>query len=154
MSKQELRMASRPVNPTTQRSFRREVGWQIYVPLAVGVVVLVTLVVVVSSAGVADASLWADLAVVLMAVPACLLGIILFAALVAAGLGLARLTALLPPYSYQVQRTLSRLRAGIVRAADVTVAPFVATRSAGASAQAGMQVVGRLFRRKAGGDDV
>lgn len=152
MNKGESPLAP-PVNPVTQRSFRRQVGWQVYLPLGLGVLALIVLAVALASAGVGDASLWADLSLVLMALPACLLGVILFAALVAAGLGVARLTVLLPPYSFQAQRAMSRLRAAMLRAADVSVSPIVAARSAGASAQAGLQMVGRLFRRKAGGDD-
>ncbi len=153
MNKGEFRRAPLPVNPTTQQSYRRQVRWQVYLPLGLGLLALIVGVGLLARAGVGDPSLWADLALVLMVLPACLLGVILLAALAAAGLGVARLTVLLPPYSYRAQRAMSQLRTGMLRAANVSVTPIVATRSAGASAQAGMQVLGRLFRRKVGGDD-
>ena len=153
MGNAEFPVPPKPVNPMTQRAFRRQVRWQVYLPLALGVLALIGLVVVIARRGVGDASLWADLAVVLMAVPACVLGVVLFAALLAAGLGLARLTMLLPPYAFQAQQALTRLRAGVLRAADLSVTPVVATRSAGASAQAGLRAVKRMFRPKAGGGD-
>ncbi len=154
MDEGEIRKAPLPVNPATQQSFRRQVRWQVYLPLALGLLALIVLVALLARGGVGDPSLWADLTLVLMALPACLLGVILLAALAAAGVGVARLTVLLPPYSFRAQRAMSQLRGGMLRAADVSVIPIVATRSAGASARAGMQVLGRLFRRKAGGEDV
>jgi hypothetical protein len=152
MNDDEFRPAARPVNLKTQASFRRQVRWQVYLPLVLIVLGLVALLVVLASAGVGDTSLWADLSVVLLALPACLLGVVLLAALLAAGVGVARLTALLPPYSFKAQLFLERLRAGMLRAADVSVVPFVAARSAGASARAGSKSVKRMFRRKAGGE--
>lgn len=121
--------APKPVNPATRKSYQQQIRWQVYGPLGLGLVLLGALVVGLGLAGVGDPSLWADLSIVLMAIPFCLLGLVLFAALVAAAFGVSRLVVLLPPYSFRAQRAMGRLRTEVLRAADVSVVPVVAARS-------------------------
>jgi hypothetical protein len=127
--------------------------WQVYAPLALGLVGMLAVIVVVRLAPIGDASLWADLSVVLIAVPFCLLGVVMLAALLVALFGLTRLISLIPPYSFQAQQAMARLRQGVLRAADWSVKPIIATQSTGASAKAGVKGLGRFFRRRMGGKD-
>jgi hypothetical protein len=74
----------RPPNPVTQAAFRRQVRREVYLPIALTVLAIVLLVAVVIVVGYGTRSAWADMALVLLAVPVALLLVVLTAVLAGA----------------------------------------------------------------------
>ena len=136
-----------PANPVTQRQFRRQVQLQVYLPLLAALLALITLVIVFSLQSVGDVSVWADASLVLMAVPICLVGLVLLVAAGAAALGVMRLIGVIPPYAYRVQQGLAQAARQVQGVVDGGARPVVVLESAGASARAALSWLRLQLRR-------
>ncbi len=125
-------------NPVTMAAHRRQVLWQITLPVAV-----VVLVIVLAAAGVVWAgsrssgetttSLWADVSILWLIAPMLILMIIVFAVCVGV-IYLLRLTLRgLPLYSRQLQDILFLVSYRVRKASDAAVEPVLRAHSFSAS---------------------
>lgn len=128
-----------PPNPITQAAHRKQTIWQIWVPFAI-VVVLVLLsavfVVIAGFRGTGDTVLWANISVIWLIVPMLFLTIIFIA--VTAGLVVLLFQALryLPSYSRQLQDVFTTVSFYVRKYSDVAVEPFLKAHSFSASIRA------------------
>ncbi len=119
-------------NPVTQRKHRQEVLWQISVPLAVGV-----LLVLLAAAGVIYAGAtgrgavdrWASISTIWLILPM-LFVTLLFTLLTAAfAYGIIYLIGVLPGYAHKVQDFFVLVESRVKKAADGVVEPALRVQS-------------------------
>ena len=127
-----------PRNPTTHAKHRREVLWQITVPLLVVLILLLGLVGLVIWSGVQanpEVGRWADISLVWLIVPVIILSFIFLLLLSAITFGVIKLIQVLPPYARLAQDFFLRIQARVTGISDRLVRPIVQTKSAAAAAR-------------------
>ena len=132
----------RSPNPVTQAAFRRQVRREVYLPIAMTVLAIVLLVAVVIVVAYGTASAWADMALVLLAVPVAVLLVGLTAVLGAAIYLMLLLIREVPPLTSALQDGAERLEGAVRRGCDAAVQPIFAP----AGLAAGLAVLGRSLR--------
>ena len=112
-------------NPVTRAHHRREILWQVTVPLIVGLLLVAALAGGIILSGVGDAGLWADVSLIWLIAPALALALIPLAILAAMIYGLTFLLGALPPYAQRAQQGFEKIEAGVRRNADRAVEPLL-----------------------------
>jgi hypothetical protein len=123
-------------NPQTEAHHRREVFWQITVPLIIGGAIFVGFVILTIFSSAARVSQNADVALIwLMPLPMlmCLLTVALLGAMV---YGLWKLIVILPGKMFQLQNLFKQIQSFVRMVSDKLVEPFLKAHSAAASAGA------------------
>jgi ABC-type dipeptide/oligopeptide/nickel transport system permease component len=113
-------------NRATQEKHRRNVLWQITLPLVVTIIIGVALAILVSIPG--DSALtsrWSSISIVFMAIPLLFIGIIGLALLILLAYGLARLLHIIPPYARLLQNYMDFLGARIKDIANKLAKPIM-----------------------------
>jgi len=138
----ETQLLNRNVrNPLSEATHRREVLWQITIPFALGVILILAVAIVVGIGGTAggNVSLLADLSLIWLIIPA-LIAMLIFTILLSAILyGVIRLIGVLPYYALRTLDFLQRVQSYIRKGADVAAAPVVRVHGVRAALR-------RLFR--------
>jgi hypothetical protein len=130
-------------NPLTQRRHRKDVFWQITLPLLVGVLLILVAGIGVGYAGVYNTGpvdRWASVSIIWLIIPMMAVALIFLAVTAGLAYGLMRLNGLLPTYTRQLQDVFVVIETRVKRAADAAVEPALRVRSAFAGL--------RAFRRK------
>jgi len=132
-------------NPITHQIHKREVFWQITVPVVIGAVIVLaiaSMVILATATGSGNVSDWADASLILMIVPTMLMVFILM--LILAGLIylITRLLGVSPFFFRRIQDFffLASLRVG--KAADAATEPFLR----GHAFMASLRALGRQKR--------
>ncbi len=113
-------------NRATREKHRRDVLWQITLPLAVTIIIVAALAILVSAPGDnAIASRWSSISIVFMAIPLLLIGVVGLALLVLLAYGLARLLHVIPPYARLLQNYVEFLGIRIKNIANKLVKPIM-----------------------------
>ena len=132
-------------NPVTHQRHRREVFWQITVPLLVVILLLLALaILVVFQATAVQKSVWADISLMWLIVPALFMAIILMIIFGASAYLCILLIGELPIYFRQAHVWLEYIGYQIAQISDKAVAPVLRIQSFNAS----MSQLGRQFLRK------
>ncbi len=124
-----------PTNP----QHRREVTWQIFLPIVLASMVILGLSVwtAVAAAGQREqSSAWASVSAIFLITPVCLGGVVLFALIGAAVYGMNKLLCLLPLYTRLVQLYVFRAGIYLQIAFDRVAEPFLKVQSNRAAWQA------------------
>ena len=110
-------------NPQTQIAHRREVFWQITIPLIAGFILFLLIVVLASLSGPAPASLWADVALIWLILP--MLAVLLLFTVILGGLVylVIRMNMALPGFAFKAQNLVRLIQGKITAAADQMVKP-------------------------------
>ena len=132
----------RPPNPVTQAAFRRQVRREVYLPIALTVLAIVLLVGIVIVVGYGTGSAWADMALVLLAVPVAVLLVALTAVLGGAIYLMLILIREVPPLTSALQDGADRLEGAVRRGGDAAVQPILAPSGLAAA----LAEVGRSLR--------
>jgi len=119
---------------------------QIYVPLFVGLLVLIGLVLLLRRGAVGSAGAWADASTVFLLIPVILLGFLFTLACIALAVGLGYLIGWLPGPIRKGWEVLLRVRSGVRRGADLAARPIVSAKGVWASLRAGVDSVTSIFR--------
>jgi len=115
---------------------------EIYLPIALAVLLIVVLVAAVVAVGYGTTSSWADISLVLLAVPLAILLLLLTAALAGAIYLMFRLIGEVPPITSRLQEGADQLAGAVRRGSDVAVKPILAP----AGVAAALAEVGRSLR--------
>jgi membrane protein implicated in regulation of membrane protease activity len=115
---------------------------EVYLPITLAVLVLALLVGVVVVVGVGSAGAWADMALVLLAVPLAVLLVVLTAALGGGIYLMVRLIREVPSVTSGLQDGADRLAGAVRRGSDAAVQPILAP----AGVAAALAEVGRSLR--------
>jgi len=124
----QKRMQQSERNPKTHVRHRREVFWQITLPLLLGILLLLAaLAVIVLSATqpVTELGRWADVSLVWIILPSLLFAFILLVILVGFVYVVSKILRAVPQYTYKIQRFLERLTGIITRLADLIAEPVL-----------------------------
>jgi hypothetical protein len=125
-----------PKRERIARKTRRQIWLQIYLPLGIGVLILTGLVIWVLVAGFGKVSAWADIGLVLILIPAFVVGLLILAALIGMTYGLFRLLDILPDPIYKVHSSVERVGEVMSRGADLVAWPMVTLLKVGAALKA------------------
>jgi len=106
-------------------AYKRQMRLQVYLPLGLFTVVLAALVAWMWVGGVGDASSWADVALIMLIIPALLLGLIAVAAIVALAVLVGKLIDVIPEPAYRVRKIFRRAERETARATDLALRPVV-----------------------------
>jgi uncharacterized protein HemY len=115
-------------NPRTHAAHRRDVLYQITIPLLGMLFILVLLIAAVVWAGVSssdEVSRWADVSTMWLIAPKLLMLLIQLIMLVAITYGVSRLIAILPPYFRIAQDFMLLVKTRTRRAANQVTEPFL-----------------------------
>jgi len=131
-------------NPVTYRRHRREVFWQITIPIVVGSIIILVLAILATQTTGDRASNWADISMIWLIAPIMMITLLSLAFLIASIYLNVRLLQVLPFYSRRVQDWFLMLTIQVSRLGNKAVAPVL--RIQGLSASIG--TLGRNIRRK------
>jgi FtsH-binding integral membrane protein len=119
-------------NSLVHAEHRREVKRQVYLPMMIGLLVILAGVIAIIVYGLqAGANLrrWADVSLIWVIIPAMFMGLLLVLVVMAALYGITRLLGILPGYSKIVQGYFDQATAKVSQVTDGVVEPFLKVRS-------------------------
>lgn len=116
--------------PKPVKGFRKTVWLQIYLPLIFIILLLGTLVSVLWIEGVGTSSGWADAALVILIIPALLVGLIILGIVALLCYGVIYVIGLLPGPSKRGREISARVANESRRFANLAARPFMAPRAA------------------------
>ncbi len=125
------------------KKHRREVMWQVLLPLVLGIV-LVLVLMGVSVFVTTNQSLWADISLIWLIIPLLPLALVTTAILAGLSYGVVKLIHLLPRYTQQTQDIFRLIRMRVGEVDDRLVAPVIKINSTTARFQKLMD----QFRRR------
>jgi hypothetical protein len=141
------------VNPQTKSATRRQVGLQIYLPLGLGALAIAALVATMWGLRVAEASDWADALLVVLLVPAMIIGLLVLAALLVLTILVARLMQSIPPPAKRVQDVTAGAAKAVRQTARMVTRPIFALRASMAALEAMVRGLGSILVGKRGNTD-
>ena len=115
-------------NHTSYQLHRKQLWTQILLPILAAVLVFITVIIIsiATFRGNGNVDRWAAISTIWLVLPVILVGIVFFFFLIAMIYLMARLTALIPPYSFQAQQIIHRIEEGIQRTAHMVRKPKLA----------------------------
>lgn len=134
-------------NPNTHARHKREVFWQIILPLVVGTLLLLAaLAAIVLSATqpVTELERWADVSLVWIILPSLFFAFILLAILVGLVFIVGKILQAVPQYTYKIQRFLERVTGIITRLTILMTEPFLRIHTFWAA----VQKIGKLLNKE------
>ena len=114
---------------TSYQLHRKQVWMQILIPILAAVLVFLAIIIITSIAtfrGNGDVNRWAAISTIWLVLPVIFVGLVFFILMIAMIYLMARLTALIPPYSFQAQQIVHRIEEGIKRTAQMVRKPKLA----------------------------
>lgn len=129
------------------RLHRRQVWWQIVLPVLVAASALLVAPIIAwqtSLGGAGDVGRWAAVSTMWLLIPVIFGGAILLAAICGLVFVTVRINGWVPTFSYRAQRIASRAADGALRASQIIRRPVLAVKGLGALARTG-------FKRLRGG---
>jgi FtsH-binding integral membrane protein len=124
MDQPSLRPLYKP-NPKTRSAHRKETFWQIVFPLLVAILVIAAIVAAIVINGVGTASVWADIALIVLIIPAMVIMIFPLIIIVLLIVGSSKMLAIIPGYAHQVQIFFRRIRMRATEYSDIAVKPVI-----------------------------
>jgi hypothetical protein len=113
--------------------------------LILGVIILAGLGIWVVVAGFGTTSVWADVGLVLIIIPTFIIGILVFAALIAITYGLFRLIDILPDPFDKIYMNINRVGEVTSQSMDTAVKPVINVHKTGAALKAVWKIIISIF---------
>lgn len=126
----------------------RQIWLQIYLPLFVGMLLLIGLTLFLRRGAVGTASAWADASTALLLMPVIMLGFLFTLALIALAIGLGYLIGWLPGPIRKGWELLLQVESAVRRGADLAAKPMISAWGLWASLRASVNAVTSIFRAK------
>ena len=114
---------------TSYQLHRKQMWTQILLPILAAVLVFIAVIIMTSMAtfrGNCDVNRWAAISTIWLILPVLFAGLIFLTLLIAMIYLMARLTALIPPYSFQAQQIVHRIEVGVKHTAQMVRKPKLA----------------------------
>jgi hypothetical protein len=134
-------------NPVTQAAHRRQVWWQITLPLAILAVIFLALTAVISLGSAGYQSRWADISLIWCLCPNLVVLLLCVGSLGGLSFGLFRLQRVLPGKMFRLQKFGLKVRDGVQKASDAAVEPVLKVHSSQAGQKALRKSIRDLFKR-------
>jgi hypothetical protein len=127
-------------NPTqgdrpTIQAHKRQFAWQILVPFLVVAGLIISGAVLIVTGGATRSSVWADISLIWLLIPALVIALIFFVLLATIIYGMIKFLQILPLYTGKTQDIFTRISAGTRKVADGSTKPFFWIKQAGAIAK-------------------
>ena len=125
---EKARLPSPAEHPSYQLH-RRQLWTQILFPILVAVLILMAVIVLISVATFRDGGeveRWAAISTIWIVIPILAAGLVVFLLFVGLVYGMAKLLALIPPYSGHAQKVVWRIEGYVRRGADASIKPVLA----------------------------
>ena len=116
-------------NPVTKRAYRRDVLRQITLPIILILLVTIAIVTWLVIENVGTIQEWSSISLILLTLPALLLGIIIFILFIALIVLVSYLLKFLPPYARLTQDAINNLENQIKSGADISAKPIIQIQS-------------------------
>jgi hypothetical protein len=129
-----------------EKQTARQIGLQIYLPLGLGMVTLGAIGFWVVRRAFGTVSVWADVGLVLLVIPAFLLGLIVLVIFGAVTYAAFWLGGQIPGFFRRVREALEQVEGGIRRGADLSVKPVFGMRKVGAAVRSVGRGLRSIFR--------
>ena len=126
---------SEAVTPSVKK-YRHDLTWQIIVPIIVVGLIIIAGAVFISLGKTGSISLWSDISLIWILLPALFMAFIVVIILVAAIYGMARLVKATPRFTSRAQELTWQAALGIQKVAGATAKPFFWLGQAGAAFRA------------------
>jgi hypothetical protein len=123
-------------NPLAQQNHRKQVFWQITVPLIAVVVVILAVAVLAATGSVQSTSLWANISLIWLLIPVMVFALILMVILAGLVYAVIWLVRILPGYSLQVQNFMVAITSQVEKLGNAIVEPILRVNAFLASLQA------------------
>ena len=130
-------------NPYTLRRHRKEVFWQIALPMILGMVVLLILTLLTTQLSFGEASFWASISEIWLILPLMLVGFVTLATLVGGIYLSQKIIRVLPFYSFQLHKHLLNARTYITRMTDRSVEPALRLSTLNAAVKTAKRQISR-----------
>jgi predicted membrane protein len=124
----------------TVRAHKRQFAWQILVPFLVITMLIIAGALLVTTGGTDRTSVWADVSMIWLLIPALLFAFALLVVIITIIYGMIKILQIIPHYTGKTQDIFSRVSTGTRKIADGTTKPFFWYKQAGA-------VIKSIFRR-------
>lgn len=124
----------------TARAHKRQFTWQILAPILVMTMLIITGALLVTTGGITRTSVWADVSMIWLLIPALLFAFSLLVVIITIIYGMIKILQIIPHYTGKAQDIFSRVSTGTRKVADGTTKPFFWYKQAGA-------VIKSIFRR-------
>jgi hypothetical protein len=134
-------------NPVTRDIHRRQILWQIRLPLVILAVLSLALIVTISLSGAGYQSRWADISLIWCLCPNIIVLLSCVAVLGGMSFGLFRLQRIMPGKMFGLQKFGLKVRDGVQKVTDAVVEPVLKVNSAQAGRKAFGQSIRNLFKR-------
>jgi len=118
-----------PRNPVTHAAHRHQVLLQVFMPLAIGVIVILTLTLGAAIGSLMDVSRWADISLIWLILIYLAFALVFLVVLVAMIFGVAWLLRNLPYYARQAHDLFVMIRVQVGRVSDKAVEPVLRIHS-------------------------
>jgi len=118
-----------PPNPETYGQHRRQVWWQILLPVIIGALLVILVAVLAAMGTNLQVAHWGNISAIIMIAPLLVLLLITLVILLAANIGLVRVLQVLPRFSHLVLLTLTRYARILQDWANRTTKPVIGVRS-------------------------
>ena len=112
-------------NPATYQQHRKEVFWQITLPMLIVVILILGMTGIAVSATAGQQSQWANISIIWLAIPSLFFGLVFFIILAGLIYLVTRLLGVLPPYARLAQDWLVGLRYKVGEVSDQAVEPIL-----------------------------
>lgn len=133
-------------NPVTQAAFRRQVRLEVYLPIGLTFLLVVSLAIVAVIVAWGTPSSWADTVLVVLAVPMAIALLIVLAGLVAASVGLIAAIRRIPEYTVILQDGLALVSEEARRGSDVAARVVILPSAAAEAVAEAGRAIRSLFR--------
>ena len=120
-------------NPIVRAQHRRDTFRQIYLPLIIGIVmvlVVVAAIIILAAHSLSNLNRWASVSIIWMILPTMIIALVLLVVVLGLLFGITRLLGILPGYSKNVQSYFSQAEGVVSNITDKAVEPFLRLRSA------------------------
>ena len=128
-------------------AFRNKVRLQIYLPILLGVIGQVILVASIWTTGQGTESVWADVSLMMLIIPAFIMGLILLVLLGVLAYGVAYVIGVLPEPFRRLQEILTQISVSVEKASNLAAKPIILPRAVGAAVEAAFKGIRSIFTR-------
>lgn len=127
-------------------SWKHQVRWQVYLPLTIGLLLLILLVGLIIATETGDTSVWADHAVVILFSLALLFGILGLAVIATAVVGVVYLIRVSPPPFDRTREAAFDANVAVSHASEAAVKPIIAPKAATYAVITGIRYLAGIFK--------
>jgi hypothetical protein len=136
------------VSKARDSAFRKSVWLQIYLPLLVIILILAGGVAALWVTGSGTTSAWADISLVLLLIPALLLGLIVLAILIALVYAMLQVITLIPGPARQLHKVVEKIAGRSLQFTDLIVRPMILPQAGAAAVRQFWRTLFSIFRKE------